>query len=141
MADRPHVLLAEDEEMHSFPMEVALKRAGFDVSVVRDAKGVIQKGPGADALVIDARLPSEALEGLHAAADLVRGRLPNRIPIIFVSIYPENTPKVERTLADLPELTGRYVWMEKWFEPSNLAKILRRLIAERAQEAAEQGGP
>ena len=128
MARKPTVLLAEDEEMHSFPMEVALKRAGFETEVVRNFEAVVSCGGNADALVIDARLPTEALEGLHAAAELVRRGLPHTVPIIFVSVYSEETDKVRNTLAHLPELFGRYVWLEKWFEPQNLVKIIERLL-------------
>lgn len=124
------ILLAEDEEMHSFPMEVALKRAGFETKVVRNFEAVVACGGDVDALLIDARLPTEALEGLHAAAELVRRGLPRAVPIIFVSVYSDETDQVRSTLADLPELAGRYIWLEKWFEPQNLIKIIRRQLGE-----------
>jgi len=139
MIHRRTVLLAEDEEMHSFPMEVALKRAGFETQVVRNFDDVVACGSTVDALVIDVRLPTEALEGLHAAAELVRRGLPRTVPIIFASVYSEEVDKVRTTLAQLPELSGRYVWLEKWFEPQNLVKVVERRMAESRGGAGQRG--
>jgi DNA-binding response OmpR family regulator len=138
MTRKPRVLLAEDEEMHAFPMKVALERKGFKVVKASDDTGVKENGLDVDALIIDARLPSEALEGLHAAAHLIREGLPATVPIIFVSVYSEETPQVQSALKDLAnELAGRYIWLEKWFEPSNLVRIVEQQIKARANRSDE----
>lgn len=139
-ANKPYVLLAEDEEMHAFPMQMALKRAGFEVRLATDQGGVLAHGKDAVALVIDARLPSQALEGLHAAARLVREGLPTTVPIIFISVYAEATPSVQQTLSGLPELSGRYHWLEKHFEPTNLVRLLKRSIDASHTSRSESTG-
>jgi DNA-binding response OmpR family regulator len=138
MTRKHKVLLAEDEEMHSFPMRVALERKGFEVLEVRNDTGVKENGLKVDALIIDARLPSEALEGLHAAAYLIRNGLRATVPIVFVSVYSEETPQVQTTLKDLAnELAGRYIWLEKWFEPSNLVRIVEQQIEAYSKRSEE----
>lgn len=141
MKDKAVVLVAEDEEMHSYPMEIALEEAGFEVRVVRDYDGVIKEGRHADALVIDARLPSEALEGLHAAADLIQDGLKKTIPIIFVSVYAEKDEPVEKKLRGLPNLKDRYDWLEKWFEPSNLVRLITLRLNQAKKNVSPQGTP
>jgi CheY-like chemotaxis protein len=123
---KPKVLLAEDEEMHSFPIEVALRRVGLLVTTVTNASDAISKGVDMDALVIDARLPSEALEGLHAAAQLIKSGFPPSNPLVFISVYSEENQNVQQKMKQYPELKNRYVWLEKFFEPNNLIRILHR---------------
>ena len=106
-------LLADDDEQYTTAYGMYLTDLGFDVSIVADGPGLRTAAGTADVLIVDVCLPSdEQMEGIEAIASIV-GRLNSNVPVIFISGYKEDTPKVRRKLQAYPQLVGRYRWVWK----------------------------
>jgi CheY-like chemotaxis protein len=124
-AERLKAVLADDEEQYTTCYGMYLDDLGFDVTTVMDAEALRAAALGADVLIVDACLPSdEQMEGIEAVAAIV-DRLARRVPVIFISGYKEDTPKVRRKLQQYPELTGRYRWVWKDDEFEILADAIQ----------------
>jgi CheY-like chemotaxis protein len=121
---RAKVLLADDE----VPFQLSIGdflRSQFDVDIVEDAEGVMQKGPDADVLVIDVRLPSSLCEGIEVVGNLLRARrIRPHVPIIFVSIEAERGVLPIAALRRCSVPIGRYNWLQKPFELTTLATLI-----------------
>lgn len=123
-------VLADDEAQYTTPYGMYLEDLGFDVKVVLDGPALISAASEADVLIVDVCLPSdEKMEGIEAVASLV-GSIKPTVPVIFISGYREDTPKVRRKLQEYPQLNGRYrwVWKDDEFE----------VLADAVQEETER---
>ncbi len=131
MSEPQLVVVAEDDEGYSFPIQRALGREGFEVTVVTTKDDLVRVGLEAAVLLVDVRLPSSAYEGLEAVDQLIEAGLEQRVPLIFISVLMETSQGVVSKLGQLKHLAkGRYRWLEKPFEPRMLAKLVRRSLAE-----------
>jgi CheY-like chemotaxis protein len=117
---RIRVVLADDEDSYLDAYGPYLEDIGFQVTTVKDKDGLLREGPTADVLVVDACLPSdEQMEGIEAVAELIGdGRVCQGVPVIFISGYRADTPKVRDKLRSLPMLKERcrWVWKDDEFE-------------------------
>jgi CheY-like chemotaxis protein len=110
---RRKAVLADDEEQYTTAYGMYLTDLGFEVKTVMDAATLRAAALDADILIVDACLPSdEQMEGIEAIAALV-GRIDPKVPVVFISGYKEDTPKVRRKLQAYPQLSGRYRWVWK----------------------------
>ena len=121
---RAKVLLADDE----IPFQLAIGDyllSQYDVDLVEDAEGVKQKGPAADVLVVDVRLPTSLCEGIEAVGDLLRqNQIRPTVPIIFISIEAERGALPVAALRRCGVPAGRYRWLQKPFELTPLAYLI-----------------
>lgn len=124
-------LLADDEEQYTTAYGMFLDDLGFSVTAVMDKAALLGAAPAADVLIVDVCLPSdERMEGIEAVASLVgEKRIGAAVPIIFISGYKEETPKVRRKLLDYPDLRGRYRWVWKDDEFEVLADVIETELA------------
>jgi CheY-like chemotaxis protein len=125
------VLLAEDDEGYSFPIQRALERAGFEVTLVDNEEGVLEHGLHSQALVIDVRLPTGENEGLRAAAKLVGKGLTKDVPLLFVSVLDELDPAVQSGIEVLQSKDRDFEWYTKPIEPVYLAKAVQKMLEDR----------
>jgi CheY-like chemotaxis protein len=118
------VLLADDE----IPFQLAVGdflRSQYDVDLVEDAEGVKEKGPAADVLVVDVRLPTSLCEGIEAVGDLLRkNQIRPTVPIVFISIEAERGALPVAALRRCGVPAGRYKWLQKPFELTALANLI-----------------
>ncbi|MCX6907995.1 MAG: response regulator [Verrucomicrobia bacterium] len=136
MSSKKTVLLADDELIHLVSYRDYLEDAGFRVIAVEDALGVEKHFGEARALVVDARLPTARLEGLEVVAKLLRdGTLEPTVAVIFISVHSEDDDVCQQKFKDLfkelPQLKGRYVWLQKHFELEMLLKTIEDELARR----------
>jgi CheY-like chemotaxis protein len=134
MTEKLTVLVAEDDEYTALPIRLHLGRY-VRVVVVEEPRGLVERAAEADALVVDARLVREPgrEEGLATVAKLLdEGVVAPEVPVIFISVLPEQAPLFQRSLS-LPALRGRYVWLQKPFETEFL---LSTILSEREKRTA-----
>jgi DNA-binding response OmpR family regulator len=126
LATKIRVLIADDDDGYRFPLKNLLDDYEYEVLEARNKEELIRQAQGADVWVIDARLPTEEMEGIEAVRELgERGTIP-RHPVLFISVMPEDNVKVK-----LDSLKGKgipYEWVEKPFE---LELLLRRIQAHK----------
>ena len=95
MSDRAHILVVEDVAMMRRLVELALGRAGYEVSGAADGAQALQHlvGRRVDAVVLDIDLPD--MDGFTVAARL-RTMAGRTIPVIFMTTFgaPEMAAKV-----------------------------------------------
>lgn len=97
--DRPRVLVADDDPDMRRLLALALRRAGFDVVLVRDVMEVVERlvldgaRPRRDvrAIVADLRMPG--LSGLDLLALLRCASVP--VPVILVSAFHDDATRAE----------------------------------------------
>jgi DNA-binding response OmpR family regulator len=137
MNDAITVLLADDERAFTVSYGDALIDEGYNVIIVDDVKGVEENAFKANVLIVDARLPSQKLEGLVVVAKLIEnGTLPPIVPIIFISIHDENEEPCQKIIEGLPQLRNRYIWLRKPFEIELLViKIKEQIKIRNASKA------
>lgn len=121
------VVLADDEDSYLDAYAPYLEDMGFEVTTVKDKESLLKEGPGADVLIVDACLPSdEQMEGIEAVAELIaNGRVLRTVPVIFISGYREDTPKVRDRLRSFPILKERFRWVWKDDEFEILGDTIR----------------
>ena len=127
------VLVAEDEPSLLYCYQRGLKRAGFRPIAFDNAKDLLDHAGEADVLVVDVRLPSLAgLEGIVAVGQLQEsGRLPNHVPVIFISILEKETPQCRQKLKEAKLPDDRYVWLRKPFEVELLVRRIHDELIRR----------
>ncbi len=85
---KPRILFVDDESTVRSFVQLALTKAGFDVSIASDGEEALQvindKSGDIDLLVTDIRMPK--MDGI-CLADAMAALYPN-IPVLFVSGYP-----------------------------------------------------
>jgi DNA-binding NtrC family response regulator len=132
------VLLAEDEEIYSAPIQIALSDAGFQVISAIDVEQLFAAAQEADVLVVDVRLPQKneppgafpPPNGIKAVGTLIdQGKVSETTPIILCSAYVES----EYVSKDPTLSQGRYVWLSKPFATDALIEIIRRELSSRRQ--------
>jgi CheY-like chemotaxis protein len=124
-------LLADDEEQYTTAYGMFLEDLGFSVTTVMDKDALLGAAGNADVLIVDVCLPSdEKMEGIEAVASLVgEQRVGPAVPIIFISGYKDDTPKVRKRLQLYPDLKGRYRWVWKDDEFEVLADAIEAELA------------
>ncbi len=127
------VLVAEDEPNLLYCYRRGLARAGFRPIPVENAKDLVEHAREADVLVVDVRLPSLAgLEGIDAVGQLQgSGQLPDRVPVIFISILEKETEQCRQKLKEAKRPDDRYVWLRKPFEVELLARRIHDELNKR----------
>ena len=132
MARQAKVLVADDEVIFRSVLTGRLIDEGFRVLGISSQEELEAEAPDHDALVVDARLPSENLEGLEVVASLLdSGRIDPGTPIIFISVHAESDDLIRNKLRQLQVLSGRYRWLHKPFETDLLVKLLREAYPQR----------
>jgi CheY-like chemotaxis protein len=112
-----------------------LEDEGSEVEAVADASGVTEYGPTADVLVVDVRLPTRAMEGVTAVADLLReGLIQDHVPVIFISVLDEDDAGCQGKLKEYPFMEGRYIWIQKPFELELLVDMISEEIEARQHD-------
>jgi len=132
------VLVADDEAIFLKVLTARLTDEGYEVLPVTNQDELATKAPEADALVVDARLPSEKLEGLEVVASLFQPspRIGPDTPILFISVHAETDDAIRDKLKQLPALAGRYRWLQKPFETDLLVELLRDALAQPGEETS-----
>ncbi len=134
MSERVRVLIAEDERMFLVGYQDYLEDEGFQVIPVSEAQGLLESASTAQVLVVDARLPTEQLEGIEAVTLMLReGKLPDAVPVIFISVLPRDEPLCKHKLDELPIPDDRYVWLQKPFELELLSNTIRGELGKRGR--------
>lgn len=119
-------VLADDEAQYTLSYGMFLEDLGYEVVKAESKQELLSKAAGASVLIVDACLPSvERMEGIEAVAELLDetqpggARLPDNVPIIFISGYREDTPLVRAKLHSYPVFKKRHyrwVWKDDEFE-------------------------
>lgn len=97
MADRPHIILAEDEAIAAMSLKMNLDRLGFTVSAVATGEQACRLfgERGADLLLMDIQLAG----GLDGIETVRRIRRQAAVPAIFMTGY--EAVRTDRMLAGL----------------------------------------
>lgn len=125
-ADRPLVLVAEDEEGLRSLMEMLLRRAGFDVLQAGTGRAaldvVLERGADIDAVLLDVMMPdSNGDEVLPAMRRACPG-----LPVVFTSGFDQ------REVADHLDDPEAYTsFMPKPFDNAELVEELHRAVDSR----------
>lgn len=129
MAERKHILLADDETAFRFSASLALRMAGYRVTEAEDGTdaldGLIRLkdvGTPVDLLVTDLRMPN--LNGAELIDALKHHDVP--VPVFVVSGYCE-----PRTLRELAAV-GCVEYMEKPFQPAELVERVDNILGKTA---------
>ncbi len=134
MANRPHLLIVDDERSIREPLGVFLQRNGYRITPVGDAAAARKAlGAGAiDLVILDIMMPGE--DGLSLCRDL---RAQGEMPIILVTARSEETDRI------IGLEMGADDYVVKPFSPRELLArikaILRRAAAGQAREVIESG--
>jgi len=125
-ADRPRVLVVEDEADLLFTITLGLELAGYDVlkaSSGEEALAAIGEDTP-DAVLLDLRLPGidgwEVLRRLGAS-----GRIPG-LPVVLLSA------QVDAATADRAAELGCDAYLAKPFNGTDLDRVLRGVLATRS---------
>jgi DNA-binding response OmpR family regulator len=128
-AERPTVLVVDDEEDLRDIMRRMLDRRGFDTLVAGDSEQAIEvcrAHPGdIDVLVTDLGLPGASGGELSRAAIALRPRM----GVVYISGLPKDIAVTKGLIAD------DALWVKKPFTADLLIEALRVVIAQRAASA------
>jgi DNA-binding response OmpR family regulator len=128
-AERPTVLVVDDEEDLRDIMRRMLDRRGFDTLVAGDSEQAIEvcrAHPGdIDVLVTDLGLPGASGGELSRAAIALRPRM----GVVYISGLPKDIAVSKGLIAD------DALWVKKPFTADLLIEALRVVIAQRAASA------
>ncbi len=109
-----------------------LENKGFQVLTAANQDELLARAAAADALVVDARLPSREYEGILAVGQLQKnGTLRPETPVIFISFDPEQHDSCQQKLRAAGIERSRYVWLQKPFELHLLIKRLNEELQKR----------
>ena len=125
-AQKPFVILVDDDEATANMYRLGLEHLGFAVESVRDSAGLLQAMSERlpDIVVLDWQLP-----GMNGDEILQRIRLDDRtraLPVLMLSNYPaEKAGEVDRVF-----LAGALAWLQKVnTSPTLLAEKLSEALA------------
>jgi len=129
---RKHVLIADDDLVHTTMLSGLLKAGGFEVSVAADAMQAImlavRKPP--DAIILDIGMPGgggfQVLERLKASTN---PKL-SKVPVIVL------TGLTDPLLAGRVLAIGASEFLSKSVSPEKLRETLDRLLAPRVDDMA-----
>ncbi|MEJ8281518.1 response regulator transcription factor [Pseudonocardia spirodelae] len=126
------VVLAEDDAAIAEPLSRALQREGYDVEVVGDGVGAVDRVTGAqvDLLVLDLGLPG--MDGLEVCRR-VRTTLPD-LPVLMLTARTDEVDFVVGLDA------GADDYVSKPFRLAELLARVRALLRRRTQDVVEVGG-
>jgi two-component system, OmpR family, response regulator RegX3 len=129
---RRTVLLVEDEESITVPLQEALAREGFDASVARTASEALDlaRDLDPDVVLLDVMLPDGS--GLDVCRELRRD---SRVPIIMVTARGEEADRIVGL-----EL-GADDYVTKPFSARELVARIRAVLRRSEPEAASAGDP
>lgn len=135
MEPQRHILLVDDEKEFLFSAAVALKIAGYRVSVAESGAGVVERiercmasGPPVDLVVTDIRMAGKS--GADVAREL-RARWPD-LPVFIVTGHFERDLELE--LASC----GGIDHLLKPFDPSEFLERVDRVLGRRPAPATEE---
>ena len=138
MAERPHILLVDDERSIRDPLAAYLGKVGFRVTAAADAAGARQvlAAHAIDLVLLDIMMPGE--DGLSLLGSIRSGA---KVPVILLTARTEETDRV------IGLEIGADDYVSKPFSPRELEariKAVLRRVSEnapvRAPEAAEAFG-
>ena len=129
VAERKHILLADDEPGFRFSAGLALRIAGYRVTEAEDGMDALdglirlkEEGTPVDLLVTDLRMPN--LSGTELVDALRRHGVP--VPVFVVSGCGD--PEALRELS----AAGCVEYMEKPFQPPELVERIRSILEANA---------
>ena len=125
VAERKHILLADDEPGFRFSAGLALRIAGYRVTEAEDGMDALdglirlkEEGTPVDLLVTDLRMPN--LSGAELVDTLRRHDVP--VPVFVVSGFGDPESLRELSAAGIVE------YLEKPFHPSELVERIRNIL-------------
>ncbi|MHC4503818.1 MAG: sigma-54-dependent transcriptional regulator [Planctomycetota bacterium] len=123
MAERPRVMIVDDEPLMLESMEGALVDKGYDVRTFAGGASAIQavQKDAADILIVDLRMPE--MDGL-ALLGAVK-EIDQDLPVIIMTAYSTVTTAVEAMKA------GAYDYVQKPFDIDELDLLVRRALEDR----------
>jgi DNA-binding response OmpR family regulator len=115
--NRPRVLIIDDDRALSTLATYVMRQEGFDVDAVNSGDEGIERATSVayDALVLDLRMPGK--DGRTVFRELRQAG--NRTPVLILSAY---------NARQATEELGAEGYLNKPFEPADLAQAVRRLI-------------
>jgi DNA-binding response OmpR family regulator len=119
------ILIADDDAGYRFPLVSLFRDFDYTVLEAETKDQVIDLGNKADVWIIDARLPTSAMEGILAVQKLVEAGVQPKAPIIFISVTPESF--VKHMLKVFTDKRIHYKWIEKPFELQMLLEMVKIL--------------
>ncbi len=89
MVDNFHILIAEDEAMSAMYLEMALKKEGYDVTIVATGQNALEvyNKKRADVVLMDIHLADE-MDGIETSKKI---RDIEPVPVIFMTGYQKET--------------------------------------------------
>jgi DNA-binding response OmpR family regulator len=118
------ILIADDDAGYRFPLVNLFKDYDYEVLEAETKDEVLCLAKRADFWIVDARLPTSAMEGIQAVQKLVEEDVRPKFPIIFMSVTPESF--VRDMLKVIVEKGIHYEWIEKPFELELLIERITR---------------
>jgi DNA-binding response OmpR family regulator len=120
LPSRRRVLIIDDDRALSTLLSFVMRHEGFEVDAVNDGdSGVEMAVAGAyDAVVLDLRMPGK--DGRTVFREMREAGV--RIPVLILSAY---------NARQATEELGAEAYLNKPFEPSELAQAVRRLMMPR----------
>jgi len=116
-APRPRVLIIDDDRALSHLVSFVMRQEGFEVDTVNDGDSGIRLAVQSayDAVVLDLRMPGK--DGRAVYRELRESGV--QVPVLILSAY---------NARQATEELGAQAYLNKPFEPSELAEVVRRLV-------------
>jgi DNA-binding response OmpR family regulator len=118
---KPRILIIDDDRALSNLVSFVMRQEGFDVETVNDGDAGIRRAIEMrfDAVVLDLRMPGK--DGRAVFREIREAGV--RTPVLILSAY-----NARQATEDL----GAEAYLNKPFEPTELAEAVRRLLTPRA---------
>jgi CheY-like chemotaxis protein len=121
-ANRPRVLVVEDNHAHSYAMARILSNAGFEVRQAYGGRSALRIAtPRLDVILMDVHMPD--MNGFEVCKRLKSRPLLKRIPVVFVS----STMELEQGRIFAKSAGGEEMYQAP-VEPRAFIEMLRKLI-------------
>ncbi len=132
-ARRPRILVVDDAEGVRSYLASLLEVGGYDVDTAEDGRralALLEGGAAPDAVILDVKMPGwDGLETLRRVREFDED-----LPVVLLSVVGK-----AGTIVEAMRL-GASDYLNKPFEESELAATLERVLKQRAQQRARQGG-